>query len=327
MRSFKIIISVVLLACALTAKSNNISIKATLDSTTIQMGRIATMNLEVSQPKNIKGSFPIFNKIVEKGYVGLCGDSVEMHAPTKIDSIIQGGRLTLKLNIPIQSFDSGFYSLQKIAYVVGSDTTFSNELALKVVPVKATANDPIHPYAGIAKPVGFSIFDYLPLWMLTGWFILALVAVLVVLAILLWKKYRRDGSLIPQKPEPTPYEKAISSLQELKEAKLWENGMEKEYFTLLTEIFRNYLYGRFGINAMEMTSRQILASVSKNDVIKDRRNEIRLILDMADFAKFAKVKPLANDCIQSYDIVKDFVDSTKPVMTENTEGKEVKNDI
>ncbi len=39
--------------------------------------------------------------------------------------------------------------------------------------------------------------------------------------------------------------------------------MEKEYFTELTDILRIYLYRRFGINAMEMTSRQILAGLSK----------------------------------------------------------------
>ena len=50
---------------------------------------------------------------------------------------------------------------------------------------------------------------------------------------------------------------------------------------------------------MEMTSRQILAGLYKNEELKDKRHYFRQILDMADFVKFAKVRPLPADNIAS----------------------------
>jgi hypothetical protein len=67
---------------------------------------------------------------------------------------------------------------------------------------------------------------------------------------------------------------------------------------------------------MEMTSRQILAALSKNPEIKEKRHYVRPILDMADFVKFAKVNPLPDDNIISYENACKFVEETKPVLVE-----------
>ena len=94
-------------------------------------------------------------------------------------------------------------------------------------------------------------------------------------------------------------------------------------FTELTDILRTYLYRRFGINAMEMTSRQILAAISADKETKDKKPLVRQILDMADFVKFAKVRPLPADNIQSYENAVKFVEDTKPVPVEEAkEGNE-----
>ncbi len=89
--------------------------------------------------------------------------------------------------------------------------------------------------------------------------------------------------------------------------------MEKEYFTELTDVLRVYLFGRFGINAMEMTSRQILGALKNNKETRDKRDYIRQILNMADFVKFAKVRPLPDDNIASFENALKFVEETKPL--------------
>ena len=63
------------------------------------------------------------------------------------------------------------------------------------------------------------------------------------------RRYRKQGGVLRKKPEPNPYEVAIKRLGNLKNRRLWEQGMEKEYFTLLTDILREYLERRFDINA------------------------------------------------------------------------------
>lgn len=221
--------------------------------------------------------------------------------------------LHIEYTIPVQAFDSGYYQLPEIAFVVGRDTAFSNKLALKVVPVVVDANTPIDDYANVADPEDKSIFDAVPDWVLDYWWVILLVVVAVAAFLYVWMKYKKEGSILGKKPEPTPYEVAVSALRELKDKKLWEQGMEKEYFTELTDVLRVYLFGRFGINAMEMTSRQILGALKNNKETRDKRDYIRQILNMADFVKFAKVRPLPDDNIASFENALKFVEETKPL--------------
>lgn len=298
-------------------------VKAQLDSANILMGTMTTLRVTVDQEPNINGHFPFLRTALEKGYVGVCGDSVELRAPVKIDTLRQNNALSIRYDIPVQSFDSGYYKLPELEFVAGVDTFRSNSVALKVYPVaKVTAETPIADYANVADPENPSIFDSLPDWMVKYWWILLIVLAALGAGFWVWKRYRKEGTILPKKPDPTPYESAMAALRQLKEKKLWENGMEKEYFTDLTDILRTYLYRRFGINAMEMTSRQILAALTANKETKDKKPMIRQILDMADFVKFAKVRPLPADNIQSLDNAIAFVEQTKPLpVEEKSEGE------
>lgn len=294
------------------------AIKAKLDSASILMGSVTTLQLIVDQPISVKGHLPIFKSVTEKGYVGVCGDSVELRAPSKIDTVKTGNTYTIKYDVPVQSFDSGFYKLPEIEFVVGVDTLRSNSVTLKVFPVSGvTAETPIADYANVAEPEGKTLLDQIPDWLYYYWWIILLIVMAAAGGFMLWKRYKKNGGqLLPKKPEPTPYEEAVTSLRGLKEKKLWENGMEKDYFTELTDILRKYLYRRFGINAIEMTSRQILAALSNNKETKEKKQMIRQILDMADFVKFAKVRPLPADNIQSLENAVKFVEETKPLPVE-----------
>lgn len=301
-------------------------VKARLDSANVMMGTLSTIELTVEQEQGVRGRLPIFQKVAEKGYVGVCGDSVELRAPSKIDTTEAGKNLRIRYEIPVQSFDSGYYRLPAFEFVAGVDTFRSNRVELKVYPFpNVTAETPIADYASVAEPENKSIFDTLPDWLVNYWWIIVLVVVAAAAGWWLWRRYKREGHILPKKPEPTPYEAAMTALQVLKAKKLWENGMEKEYFTDLTDILRTYLYRRFGINAMEMTSRQILAALSSNKETKDKRPMIRQILDMADFVKFAKVRPLPADNVASFENAEKFVEETQPV--EKPEQEPAESDV
>lgn len=290
-----------------------VDVRAKLDSVYLQMGRITTLHLSATQPKGVRGEFPLLRQVNQQGIIPICGDSVELRAPSRIDTVDAGANITVNYEVPVQAFDSGFYRLPQFVYVAGRDSAVSKTLTLKVVPVKATADEPISDYAGTAEPENPSIFDHLPDWLVDYWWLLLIAALIVAAGIYLRRRYKREGHILPKKPEPTPYEKALNSLRTLKGEKLWEQGMEKEYYTRLTEIVRVYLYGRFHINAMEMTSNQILSAITKNKETKPHRVEIQQILSMADFAKFAKIRPLPDDNIKAFDNAEAFVRSTKPL--------------
>ena len=63
---------------------------------------------------------------------------------------------------------------------------------------------------------------------------------------------------------------------------------------------------------MEMTSREIMDCLYNSD-LKDKREYMRQILSVADFVKFAKVRPLPADNIAAYENAVRFVEETKPV--------------
>lgn len=307
--------------CSLHVQSK-VTVTARLDSVNLLMGKLTTLTLEVVQDKGKPGGFPMFRDVNPAvGYVGVCGDSIELRTSYKADTIeIGSGRIQINYQIPLQAFDSGSYRLPRFVYVSESDSARSNALTLNVVPVKVTADDPIAGFAKVAEPEGAKFFDFVPDWLADFWWIILL---LIILGIAAWwavRRYKKEGTVLPKKPEPTPYEVAITALRKLKEKKLWEQGMEKEYFTDLTEILRVYLDRRFGINAMEMTSREIMDHLYHSDV-KDKREYMRQILNVADFVKFAKVRPLPADNIAAYDNAVRFIEETKPVPIEKQEDK------
>ncbi len=293
-------------------------ITAKLDSVSILMGKVTHLRLEVVQQKGDQGVLPLLQRGNAR-YVGVCGDSVEISKNVAIDTIELGsGKIQVNYNLGVQSFDSGYYQLPEIAYVVGRDTAWSNPVSLKVVPVQAEAEDPIADFARESDPAGSHWTDMLPDWLYYYWWLVIILLMAIGGGIWILLRKKKGVSIIPSKPVVVipPHEEALARLAKLKEKKLWENGMEKEYFTQLTDILRNYLDRRFGINAMEMTSRQIMQTLSGYPEISDKRKLVRQILNMADFVKFAKVRPLPADNVAAYDNAVKFVEATAPQSTE-----------
>ena len=320
LRLLKILLAAFIAWAAATDAAAVVNVQAKLDSAYIFMGRSTDLHVTVTQPKGVKGAFPLLNQIRENGIIPVCGDSVELRTPSAIDTVDNGASLSIKYTIPVQAFDSGYYRLPELVFVAGNDSAAGKSLFLKVVPVNAKADDPINDYASVADPDGVSIFDWIPDWVIDFWWVILIVLLAVAAFIFAMRRYREQGSLLPRKPQPSPYEVAVERLRELKGRKLWEQGMEKEYYTDLTDILRTYLYGRFGINALEMTSREIMQSLKENKEISGHRPVMRQILDMADFVKFAKVRPLPGDCVKSYEYALQFVQDTKPVPAEQQEN-------
>lgn len=311
-----------------TATAAPISVNAKLDSAQILMGKMTLLRLEVVQNKNVKGEFRMFRSVGPDGIIGVCGDSVELRSSIKKDTTELGsGRIQINYSVPVQAFDSGFYQLPEFAYYAGKDSALSNRVSLKVVPIPGlTADDQISPYADVMGPAEEKILDAVPDVIVDYWWIILLIIIIIALTIFLIRRYRSKGSFLPKKPAPSPYVVALESLERLRNRKLWEQGMEREYFTELTDILRVYLSKRFGINAMEMTTRQIIEKLSQDERIRDKREYMRQVLDMADFVKFAAMRPIPDDNVKSMENAVRFVEETKPEekpVDEKEEGFEI----
>ena len=120
-------------------------------------------------------------------------------------------------------------------------------------------------------------------------------------------------------------EQAIKELDEIKQQKLWQQGRSKEYYTLITETLRRYIVDRFDINAMEMTSGEILDIIRKQHEADSVYENLKQILNLSDFVKFAKMNPLPDENDLSMVNAYLFINQTKieevAVPEAETDGK------
>lgn len=281
-------------------------IKASLDSLQLTMGQQTIARVDIVKgadaPSELlvdKNAFPAQVEIID----WLEGDTTD----------IGNGLVEIKRGLLIQSFDSGVYTIPPFLLVSGPDTIRSNSLSLKVNPVDVTALTDIHPIADVSE-FDSKWYDWLPDWITDYWVYILLGLLIIaggVCAYLIMSK-KVNVTILPQKKRLPPDQIAFNRLNALKEAQLWEKGQEKEYYTRLIDILRDYLQERFGINAMEMTSSQILKALRANEETRLSHSRMERVVEIADFVKFAKVRPLPDDNVRAFSDAMQFVEETRP---------------
>ncbi|WP_099465686.1 hypothetical protein [Parabacteroides provencensis] len=262
-------------------------IDVAIDSAAILIGEQTVLHLTVTTDKDRPVQIVIPNDTLTTG--------VEVLNLSKPDSVdIENNRLLIKQDVLITSFDSSLYLLPPLKVIDGLDTIYSNQVALKVstIPVNADKPEEFNDIKDIWKPP-FVLADYYPIiyGVLLTLFLICVIAYVI-------KRLRSKKSLIPfKKPEPKlpPHEQAIKELDEIKQQKLWQQGRNKEYYTLITETLRKYVVERFGVNAMEMTSAEILDVLRDEADAKPVLNNLKQILQLSDYVKFAKMHPLPDE--------------------------------
>lgn len=303
--------------------ANQTIVTAKMDSATLLMGKKTAIHLEIVQDKGVTGFLQ-----GENASPDTLNSFIEVSKRFEADTIELGNeRIQINKEIIVQSFDSGMYVIPPFKYVVGKDTFKSDMLSLKVIPVKVDSLQTIHDFKPVESPE-FYFSDLFPEFLLKYWWLILLIQLLIAGALYAYFKWYRKGvTPFAQKPEVIipPYEEAIMKLTQLKSEKLWEAGQDKEYFTRLTDILRNYLDRRFNINAMEMTTSQIMSVLRKNEETMPVNDQLNKILDMADFVKFAKMRPLPEDNEVAYQRAVNFVNETKPVEIPAEENNEQSN--
>ncbi|WP_303025988.1 hypothetical protein, partial [uncultured Parabacteroides sp.] len=230
-------------------------------------------------------------------------------------TLIENDRLLIKQDLLVTSFDSSLYLLPPFMLIDGADTVYSNQVALKVstVPVNADKPEEFYDIKSVWKPP-FVLADYYP-WIFGVLLTLFLICVVAYVI----KRMRNRQSIMPfKKPEPKlpPHEQAIKELDEIKQQKLWQQGRSKEYYTLITDTLRRYIVDRFGINAMEMTSGEILDIIRKQQEAASVYESLKQIMQLADFVKFAKMNPLPDENDLSLMNAYLFINQTKVEIVE-----------
>ncbi|MDR1676393.1 MAG: hypothetical protein LBR86_08000 [Tannerella sp.] len=281
-------------------------IEVRLDSAGILIGEQTMLQLTVTTDTDRQVYCPL--------PAGHLMPGVEILSVSPPDSTVTDRRLIIKQNILVTSFDSMLYLLPPFMVIDGTDTVYSNQVALKVstLPVDMDRPGEFFDIKGIWKPP-FVLADYYPLifGIVTGLILLFLIGYVVM-------RLRSNRSLVPfrrEEPQLPPHDEAIRELDRIKSKKLWQQGRHKEYHTQVTDALRHYLFRRYTFNAMEMTSHEILDVLREKNSDRTACDTLRQVLQLADFVKFAKLHPLPDENDLSLSNAYLFVDQTKPEET------------
>jgi hypothetical protein len=182
------------------------------------------------------------------------------------------------------------------------------------------ANSPIkNIYVESVLPVdtaGLDIKDIIgPKPLPVRWYpyVIAALAILAVAAVTYYLYRRKMKAVaVPQAPPEPPYDRAIRELALLKTKDLPGKGKIKQYYIELSDIIRHYIQGRFNIIAVEATTYELKRSLRHPDLSRDKTEAALKFLNRTDMVKFAKHIPETKLYDEDYDLVRDFVVSTKP---------------
>lgn len=291
---------------------------ARLDSSKIMIGDQVKLNLEVTHDPTQKVKFPAIKDSIHK---------IEILSKSKIDTVKaeNSGLIIEKQQWVITAFDSGYFPIPPLRFVLNNDTNKITETEALLLSVAAPKVDTTQAIKEIKKPMEapFSWKDFLP-WIISVWLVIGL-----ILGIYFYLKNRKkpvevQEELIPSRPA---HEIALEELKKLEEEKLWqtrENGV-KIYYIRLSDIVRTYIEQRFGIPAMELTTDEIIESFNRIPVKEELKYKLKQLLQLSDLVKFAKVLPLPNEHELSLQNSYDFVKETIPVENEKRDvGEERK---
>lgn len=301
----KLRIFILLFSMVQIALAQQFTVSSQLDSASIQIGEQARLRLSVAQPTNLQVSIPILSDTITKG--------IEIVDIVKADTIsLSDSRIQVNYDYLITSFDSGFYFIPSYTYAAAGDTLQTAPLGLSVTTV--TVNPETDDIKTI-KPIMDAPFYWSELFTWVGYVLLAFLVVSLIIFVLLKYVLKKKVPFIDQTPQPVipPHIVALEKLEEIKVQKIWQCGDIKVFYTQVTDVLRVYLEGRFGINAMELTSDEIMALVKKEPGLNEVRAALKDLLTLADLVKFAKMVPIENQNERSLLIAFDVVDKTKPI--------------
>lgn len=297
------------LLSAARAQDKTPTVRARLSADTILIGDQPTLKVSVEKDVAQVIAFPEFRD-------GRLAPPIEILSMSPIDTVKEGRRETISVEYTLTSFDAGNYKMGgfPVLYLDKNviDTLFSADtlaLFVKTIEIDTTTQVIADIKPVLKVPLQFAeIKNYV----FIGLAILILATLLVWLILRRRKKQQEHEILLP------PHVVAIGELEKLNHQKLWQSGKHKLYYTRLTDIVRDYIARRYGINAKEQTSDETLMDLREKQLSAQDSEMLRDLLSLSDLVKFAKMVPAPEENETAYDKAYHFVEDTKEVIVPET---------
>jgi len=167
--------------------------------------------------------------------------------------------------------------------------------------------------ADLKPPVGVPA-DYATLFAAGG-----IILVLLLVSLLVWWIHRRYGArLAAVAPVEDPFHRTppdvwiYAELQKLLDRRLAEQGEVEEFFAELSRILKFYLSGRFRVELLERTTDELPGQLRQSGAPDAWIETIHELLVGCDMVKFARARPVVEDCREAIERTYRIVDATKP---------------
>ena len=229
------------------------------------------------------------------------------------DPVAEGGRAVSSAEFSLTAFELGELELPAVGIEVlradGSPATLETEpIVLAVVSVGRDEGGDIRAIKG-PLDIPRNLLLLLP-W-------LAGILLLAGLAAWLWRRYRArspDGPFVPVVPSRPAHEIAYDAFSALEAERLPENGEIKAFHIRASDIVRAYVEGRFGVQALEMTTGEVLDGLRRHDLDAHVGADLRRLLERCDLVKFAKDRPALERCREVIRLGRSLVDRTRMIV-------------
>lgn len=296
------ICSLLLLLCC-SAKAQNVVVNAEIDSVQRLIGEQARIKLKVSCDADRKLQMPLFSQKIMDGV-----EIVEILKDTQ--QLNDGKRLSLTYEYVVTSFDTALYVIPPFEVLVDSIPYYSEELAMDVSTyiIEQTGEEQIFGPK--------DIWQVELIWEDVESSVIFFLLLIVSGALLVWVTVRYVNNkpiirIVKIAPKLPAHIIALTEIERIKSDDSWRvSGNSKEYYTMLTDALRAYISDRFGINATEMTTAEIVDNML-NIKSKEELRDIQELLSVADLVKFAKFNPQMNEKDQHLENTVEFINTTK----------------
>ena len=294
-----------------------VQVESAIDTISILVGQQVHLSLSVTAPKDARLLMPRYKA------QQMMTPGVEVLADHQADTTeMDNNFVKVTRHYTLTSFDERLYYLPPLTVKVNGKAYKSRSLALKVLTVDV---DTLHPNKFYPPK---DVQDNPFLWdeWAPSFYLSMLMVILLFAAYYLWLRMKDNKPVfIPVKivKRLLPHQQAMKEIEELKADRTANTENVKEYYTKLTDTLRKYMQERFGFNAMEMTTTEIIQRL-RGEQDQEKIDELKMLFETADLVKFAKYSTLINENDLNLVNAVKFINSTKldkPPVEENVAPK------
>ena len=271
--------------------------------TSITLGDPVTVAVTIEHPPDTRLIWP---DPVELG-------PFEILVMTVTEPVVDNDHLVSTAELTVTTFELGELTLPSIAVEVVSDDETNAPLSLSTDPAVIAVMSVGRDEGGDIRDIKGPLTIPFRLVTLVPWAVGLLIVGGAVYWLLRRFYFRPPTAVATSAPPPPPRpaaELAYESLLALELSGLLTRGEVKTYHIRLSDIMRVYVEGRFNVQAMEMTTGEVLAGLRTTGTGSEVVGRFRQLLDRCDLVKFAKHRPARTDCHDLVGLGRGLVDVT-----------------